>query len=65
MNTLHIFTQQDSRFIGGVGQEFKKNIRGNCCGRSWSKYIKANRRELVKGVSENTQRNCYNVFLHS
>ena len=56
-----------STFVGGVGQEFRKHIRGNCCGRSWSKYvsIKANRRELVKGVSENTQSNCSNCFLHS
>ena len=51
MNTLRILTQQDSKFVGGVGREFRKHIRANCCGGSWSKYIKANRRELVKGVS--------------
>ena len=26
MNTLHIFTHQDSRFIGGVGQEFRNTL---------------------------------------
>ena len=62
-NTLRILTQQDSKFLGGVGQEFRKHIRANCCGGSWSKYIKANRRELVKGVSDNTQSNCSNAFL--
>ena len=62
MNTLRVLTQQDSKFVGGVGQEFRKHIRANCCGGSWSKYIKANRRELVKGVSDNTQSNCSNLF---
>ena len=51
-NTLHILTQQDNRFVGGVGQEFRKSIRANCCGGSWSEYIKANWRELVQ-ISEN------------
>ena len=50
MNTLRILTQQDSKFMGGVGQEFN-TLEHYCCGGSWSKYIKANRRELVKGVS--------------
>ena len=63
MNTLHILTQQDSKFAGGVGQEFRKYIRANCCGGCWSKYIKVNWRELIQ-ISENTQSpNVFSAFL--
>ena len=55
MKTLHILTQQDSKFVGGVGQEFRKHIRANCCGGSWSKYIKANWRVLVQSIRKYTE----------
>ena len=61
MNTLRILTQQDSSFVGRLGQEFRKHIRANFCGGSWSKYIKAISRELVH-ISENVQSTCSNVF---
>ena len=61
MNTLRILTQQDSSSVGGVGQEFRKHIRANCCGESWSKYSKSIWRELVH-ISENAKSTCSNVF---
>ena len=40
MNTLHILTQQDSKFMGGVGQEFRNTLE----------------QIAVEGVSQNTLR---------
>ena len=56
MNTLHILTQQDSKFMGGVGQEFRntlEQIAVEGVGQN-NNYIKANWRELVPSNSKNT-----------
>ena len=56
MNTLHIIlTQQDSKCMGGVGQEFRKHISANSSGGSWSKY----QSKLVQSIGKYTEPMCF------
>ena len=60
MNTLRVLTQQDSKFVGGVGQNTLEQIAVEGVGQNTLRLIGGS--WSCKGVSDNTQSNCSNLF---